>query len=183
MTPVAKRWLLGVGLVATLALVWLAPQDEVAQVRPKAAARGARPQSGPATTATAKNLAASAVKSAARPDQLQRPERVAASEIKDLFRSSSWFVPPPAPPPPPPAPPPPPPPPPSAPPLPFTYLGQIVEDQKIQVILSRGDRVLTIFVGDNIDASYKVESLKGGTLTLVYLPLDIKQTLATGVSQ
>jgi hypothetical protein len=38
-------------------------------------------------------------------------------------------------------------------------------------------------VGDNIDANYKVESLKGGTLTLVYLPLNIKQTLATGASQ
>ena len=62
-------------------------------------------------------------------------------------------------------------------------MGQIIEDQKIQVILARGERVLTVFVGDNIDANYKVESLKGGTLTLVYLPLNIKQTLATGASQ
>jgi Tfp pilus assembly protein PilP len=67
--------------------------------------------------------------------------------------------------------------------LPFIYLGQIVEDQKVQVILARGDRVVTVYVGENIDSNYRVEGLKGGTLTLLYVPLDIKQTLATGVSQ
>ena len=91
-------------------------------------------------------------------------------------------MPPPAPPAPPPAPPAAPPVP-TAPPLPFAYIGQIVEDQKVQVILARNDRVVTVFVGDNIDNQYRVESLKGGTLTLLYLPLAIRQTLATGASQ
>jgi hypothetical protein len=67
--------------------------------------------------------------------------------------------------------------------LPFVYLGQIVEDEKAQVILARGDRVVTVYVGENIDSYYRVVSLKGGTLTLLYVPLDIKQTLATGASQ
>jgi hypothetical protein len=42
---------------------------------------------------------------------------------------------------------------------------------------------VTVYVGENIDSYYRVVSLKGGTLTLLYVPLDIKQTLATGASQ
>ncbi len=43
--------------------------------------------------------------------------------------------------------------------------------------------MVTVSVGETIDNTYRVESLQGGTLTLVYIPLDIKQTLATGVTQ
>jgi hypothetical protein len=72
---------------------------------------------------------------------------------------------------------------PTAPALPFVFLGQIVEDGKPQVILAKGDRVVTVFVGDTIDKTYRLESLLSGVLTFVYLPLDARQTLATGVTQ
>jgi hypothetical protein len=119
-----------------------------------------------------------------RAEQLLRPERVPApDEGVNLFQAATWFIAPPAPPPPPPAPPPPPPPAPTAPALPFVFLGQIVEDGKAQVILAKGDRVVTVFVGDTIDKTYRLESLLSGVLTFVYLPLDARQTLATGVTQ
>jgi hypothetical protein len=174
---------MGLGLAATLALAWFAPQDEAPVARSKTTARSARTQPESATPASSKNGSVNGIKPTLAAQQLQRPERAAATDVKDMFRASSWFVPPPPPPPPPPPGPPPPPPPPSAPVLPFIYLGQIVEDQKVQVILARGDRVVTVYVGENIDSNYRVEGLKGGTLTLLYVPLDIKQTLATGVSQ
>jgi hypothetical protein len=69
-----------------------------------------------------------------------------------------------------------------APPFPFAYMGQIVEDGKAQFILSRGDRVVTLAIGDTIDKTYKLDNAAGGVLTFVYLPLNTKQTLATGVS-
>lgn len=177
MTPSTKRWLLVAGLALTLVLVWLAPEDTTVVSKPGAKARGAR---GPQVTSP---MAAS--RQSERAAALSVQERESASEVADLFSAKSWFVPPPPPPPPPPAPvlPPPPPPAPTAPPLPFTFLGQMVEDQRAQVFLARGDRVLTVFVGASIDASYRLESLRAGVLTFVYVPLDIKQTLATGVSQ
>jgi hypothetical protein len=77
---------------------------------------------------------------------------------------------------------PPPPPAPTAPALPYVYLGQIIEDQQVQVILSRGNRVVTALVGEVIEKTYRLESATGGLLTFVYLPLDIRQTLATGLA-
>jgi hypothetical protein len=62
-------------------------------------------------------------------------------------------------------------------------MGQYVEGNSRIIMLTRGDRLLTVAVGDVIENTYKVESLKGGQLTFVYLPLDIKQTLNTGVTQ
>ena len=180
MTPKTQRGLLGLALAATLLLVWLAPQDEAPVAKPTARTQRAAPLTPLAGAPRGSDLKTGRLDF--NPQQLALPERESASDVTDLFRASSWFVPPPAPPPPPPAPPPPPPVP-IAPPLPFAYIGQIVEDHKVQVILARNDRVVTVFVGDNIDNQYRVESLKGGTLTLVYLPLDIKQTLATGDSQ
>ena len=61
-------------------------------------------------------------------------------------------------------------------------MGQIVQEQKVQVILARGERVVTVPVGENIDKNYRLESFTGGTLTFIFLPLDIRQTLATGLS-
>jgi hypothetical protein len=46
--------------------------------------------------------------------------------------------------------------------------------------LSRGDRVIDVRVGDRIDSIYQLESAVGGQLVFVYLPLDIRQTLAAG---
>jgi hypothetical protein len=175
MTAQRKRWLLGLGLAATLLLTWLAPDNE-AQVKREASGRALRGQSAP----VALNTVATPAPAAMRQEQLTRPERQPAADVPDLFKGTSWYVPPP---PPPPAPPPPPPPPPSAPSLPFAFLGQVVEDQRVQVVLARGDRVVTVAVGDSIDKNYRLESFQGGTLTFLYIPLDTRQTLVTGVSQ
>lgn len=102
-----------------------------------------------------------------------------AGETGNAFESKSWYVPPP-PPPPPKLLPPPPPPPPSAPPLPFTYLGRFEDLAKPVIFLVRGDRVLLVSAGDIIEGTYRVDGIVGTTLSLTYLPLNIKQTLIIG---
>jgi hypothetical protein len=68
----------------------------------------------------------------------------------------------------------------TAPPLPFTYLGRYGDTPSRTVILSKGDRVYTVTVGDVIENSYRVEKFTPGMINLTYLPLNIEQHLATG---
>lgn len=117
---------------------------------------------------------------AVRLDRLKRTPLPEASS-EDLFRSQSWYVPPPTPKTKP-AGPPPPPPPPTAPPLPFTFLGKMVENGQIVVFLSNADRNIVARSGDIIDGTYKVDSITPTLMTMTYLPLNIKQTLAVGES-
>lgn len=100
---------------------------------------------------------------------------------QDPFASKTWYVPPP------------PPAPekkvqevvrPMAPPLPFSYMGRMVEeDGHVVVYLAQGSRALSVSAGDTIDGSYRVDKVSASQLTLTYLPLDIKQSLNTSGAQ
>jgi hypothetical protein len=70
-----------------------------------------------------------------------------------------------------------PPPPPSAPQLPFSFLGQYHEDDRQVILLMKGERMLLVKAGEVIDGTYRVEGIQGRTLTLLYLPLGVRQTL------
>ncbi len=72
---------------------------------------------------------------------------------------------------------PPPPPPPQAPPLPFKVLGQYSEGGEVGVFLLHNDKTLVARVGDTLAEQYKVESLTGEVMTLLYVPLQQQQTL------
>jgi len=179
MKPAQKRLLLALGLVGTLALVWFAPTDEEGVSTPATDKSRRGGQTTAARSKLAKAPGTSVTSTDTRPGQLNNLERTPLAEtIPDLFAGFSWYVPPPPPPPTPP----PPPPPPTAPPLPFTYLGQYVDGQTKLIILTRGDRMISVSVGEIIDSTYQVGSLKGGQLTFLYLPLKVEQSLSTGVS-
>jgi hypothetical protein len=75
-----------------------------------------------------------------------------------------------------------PPPPPTAPPLPFTYMGKLLSGPDAKVFLALGDRNLVLREGDTVDSIYRVEKIAEGAITLVYLPLDQRQTIVTGES-
>lgn len=77
----------------------------------------------------------------------------------------------------------PPPPPPSAPPLPFTYMGKLIEDDDVAVFLTQGDRNLIVRQGETIDSIYRVERIADNAITLNYLPLDQRQTIVIGDAQ
>jgi hypothetical protein len=69
---------------------------------------------------------------------------------------------------------------PSVPPLPFRLLGRMDESGRSAVFLQYNDQNLVVRVGDTIADQYRVESLKGNILTLLYLPLNQTQTLDVG---
>ncbi len=92
--------------------------------------------------------------------------------VANAFNSKSWYV---APPPPPP----PPPPVPTAPPLPFTYLGRYEDQPAVVVVLAKGDRVYTVAEGEVIDGTYRVDQITDDAVHLVYLPMNINQSLST----
>ena len=73
--------------------------------------------------------------------------------------------------------------PPSAPVLPFTYMGKLLSGGDLAVFLIQGERNLVVHEGDTIDALYRVEHIAEGAITLVYLPLDQRQTLIIGEPQ
>ena len=71
-----------------------------------------------------------------------------------------------------------PPPAPVAPPMPYRVAGQVVFDGPPRVVLARDDRVFFVREGDMLEGGYRVESIKSDAVTLVYTPLDERQTLA-----
>jgi hypothetical protein len=71
---------------------------------------------------------------------------------------------------------------PTAPAMSFTYLGRYGESETRIVVLSKGDRVYTVKVGDVIENTYRVEKFTPGMVNFTYLPLNITQSLTTGDS-
>lgn len=76
------------------------------------------------------------------------------------------------------APPPPPPPPPQAPPLPFAYMGKLVEDDRTTVFLTRADEHFIVRAGDTIQGAYRVDAIGERSMSMTYLPLGQRQELA-----
>ena len=72
------------------------------------------------------------------------------------------------------------PPQPSAPPLPFSYMGKLVSGDDLAVFLIHGDKNLIVREGDTLDSRYRVEQIAEHSITLVYLPLGLRQTLKIG---
>ena len=67
-----------------------------------------------------------------------------------------------------------------APPLPFAYMGRVVEDGRETVFLTRQDRSYAVKAGETIDGVYRVEKIGPSSVTFNYLPLRQRQQLATG---
>jgi hypothetical protein len=64
--------------------------------------------------------------------------------------------------------------------MPFTYIGKQSSDGRWEVFLSRGDDTLIVHEQTIIDGAYRVESIAPPTMTLVYLPTKLVQTLDIG---
>lgn len=76
---------------------------------------------------------------------------------------------------------PPPPPPPSAPKLPYVYIGSIRDqDGNKTIFLAKDEQVYPVREGDMLDGVYKIGSVNDGQLIIIYLPLNIEQSLSVG---
>lgn len=169
-TPTKREWvLLALAVpVILLAAAGMDEEDEGGAVTHAAAARPQRTKAEFQSRADAVEL-----------DLTLLRREASAAEPGNAFAAKSWYVPPPPPPPPPPQKTLPPPPP-KPPPLPFSYLGKFQDTAAPVIFLVRGDRILTVSAGDVIESTYRVDGIVGTTLSLTYLPLNIKQTLDIG---
>lgn len=167
-TTRTRKWMLGVALLATLlAVIWAyqqtpesAEEAVVAPIKHNALSRSV--SGNPAHLAL---------------EKLQRSVNSQPDDIADAFRVTSWFVAPPVPKVQPvaaqPAPP-------TAPPLPFTYLGQMLEDGKLTVFLTRQNMNYSVKVGETIEDMYHVDSIESQRIVFTYKPLNMQQSLAIG---
>jgi hypothetical protein len=71
-----------------------------------------------------------------------------------------------------------PPPAPSAPPLPFTYLGQMKNGERLIVYLVKNQDMLLAEEGQTLGPYYRVEGVTDDAVHFLYLPLGTKQILA-----
>ncbi|MBL8480925.1 MAG: secretion system X translation initiation factor, partial [Rhodocyclaceae bacterium] len=88
----------------------------------------------------------------------------------------------------PPPPPPPkvvaaPPPRPVPPPLPFRYVGRLVEDGVARIFVLRGNATLMVAAGQVIDDQWKVERIGAGDVSFIYLPLGESVTMPARSSE
>ena len=169
--PAKQRWIIYcIALALTLIAVrWAGGQDsaEPKVAGPSRAGEAARPaREAPAPAATTEGVPE------LRLDRLGT--RSPSTPAGDPFQARSW------------APPPepeamrPPPPPPQAPPLPFAYMGKMVDGTTTIVFLANEDRNFIARVGETLDGTYRVERIADNELVVTYLPLKIKQTLPFG---
>lgn len=65
---------------------------------------------------------------------------------------------------------------PEAPPLPFRYLGKMVEDGKTKIFLANGDESITATPGQRI-GDYRIDRITEAEVRITYLPLKQQQSL------
>lgn len=65
---------------------------------------------------------------------------------------------------------------PTAPPLPFRYLGKMIDEGKLAVFLARGDESLSVEPGQTV-GEYRIDQITENEIRFTYLPLKTKQSL------
>ena len=66
---------------------------------------------------------------------------------------------------------------PTAPPLPFTYLGKVIDGGKTVVFVARADENYAIEQGQTVAGAYRVDKITEAAVSFTYLPMKTKQTL------
>lgn len=72
---------------------------------------------------------------------------------------------------------------PTAPPLPFTYVGKMVDGKRLTIYIASPDRNYAVAPGDVIDGTYRIEEAQDSQVVLTYLPLNIRQTISIGAAE
>lgn len=176
---ISRPWLAPV-VIAALVLAWFVVPDAPRLVGP---GPDVEPPAAPPVAAgpvpAAPDSAPAAPKAPPAPDGSAAGPAPAAAEaapvaaVTDIFGVRTWEPPPP--------PPDANPPPPQAPPLPFKFLGRIVEPGRaVAFLLADGARVHVVGVGDRIGGDYRIEKYENGQLLIRYRPMNLRQALAVG---
>ncbi len=67
---------------------------------------------------------------------------------------------------------------PAEPPLPFTYLGKVIDDGKLSVFLTTGTTHYSVQQGQTVAKEYRVDRITEAAITFTYLPTGSHKTLA-----
>jgi hypothetical protein len=157
---VLKRWLILGGLLGlTLFLVWNSPKKDADVVLPTRAATSARPESVGTVIASAQFKLEARLEAADQVTDLFAPvelkkDKIAHSPAVPVI--------------------------PVAPPLPFTFTGKMIENGHVKVFLQEGETLYTVSEGEMLGSRYKVLGLENGKISLLYLPLNVTQTINVG---
>ena len=73
-----------------------------------------------------------------------------------------------------------PPPKPTAPPLPFAYVGKLIEDGKPMVFVSKQQKNFMLKGSEVIEGTYRVDRVESGQVVFTYLPLAAEQVMIIG---
>jgi len=184
-----RRGLLALAAVATLGALWWVESGagDPAAVDAAPPRRATAPPAAPAAAtplpARTANTGAAAPAPAGGGIDLERLRRSARGAAANAFEVRTW------------EPPPqrlsarelreqqaaaPPPPPPQAPPLPFTYLGRMVDGATTTVFLSEGGRDLVVTTGATVSGRWRLDAAGERALSFTYLPLGQRQSLPLG---
>jgi hypothetical protein len=165
-----RKIVIGAAAIATLLAAWLAPDQDGGVVGPAAATTRESAPSVPVPDAPA-----------SAPEELQIHPRVADDDMGNVFAKQSWAPEAPkkmmqeqAPQPQqaaassgPPA-------------LPFQFVGRFTDEGKTAWFLQIDGQNIVARPGEKVNDDYMLDSVNGGTMTFIYLPLHQKQTLAVG---
>jgi hypothetical protein len=66
---------------------------------------------------------------------------------------------------------------PAAPPMPYRVAGKVWHNGVAEIVLARGDRVYYVGEGEDLGDGYRVEAISKDQVTLLYVPLALKQNL------
>lgn len=69
------------------------------------------------------------------------------------------------------------------PPLPFTYLGRVVENGRERIFLASAQKNYLAQRGDVLESNYRIDRIDAHHILFTYLPLKIGQTLEIGATQ
>ena len=61
--------------------------------------------------------------------------------------------------------------------LPFRYIGRVVQDGRLEVLLLRGAQHFSVAAGESIGSQYRLEQVGESEIVFTYLPLNVQQSL------
>ena len=177
-TSQQRWWILGIAMALTLAGVYFVqePQEEAISLSSK-------PKGSQVIDKAGLPAHVSEDEMSMLPDLLNKHLFVHDKSLKsqDIFKVKTWYVPPP-------------PakpvvvqvekPTPVAPPVPFFYLGKLEDaPQGKQIFLSVNNKVLSVWIGKNVDPVWRLDKEDANTLTFTYLPLGLVKVLSKAMRQ
>jgi hypothetical protein len=61
--------------------------------------------------------------------------------------------------------------------LPFRYIGRVVQDGRLEVLLLRGAQHFSVAAGESVGSQYRLERVGESEIVFTYLPLNVRQSL------